>query len=221
MKVYLAGPMRGIPEFNFPAFKIAARALRKIGFDVFSPAEHDLNGGFDPKGMKGEDAELGPAGFNLRDALAADLAYVATQADMVVVLPGWEKSAGAQAEVATAKALALPVKSLAEALGQPQPSPREQSLVRAIGYVCGDRNASYGPPTQDFKRTAALWTAFGFRFVPYDGAEPQPIISHHVANGMILLKQSRTAHQPGKADSWDDTSGYAACGHECAVEEAA
>jgi hypothetical protein len=34
-----------------------------------------------------------------------------------------------------------------------------------------------------------------------------------------LLKQSRLAHQPEKADSWDDTSGYSACGHECVVEE--
>ncbi len=40
-KVYLAGPMRGLPLFNFPAFADAAAKLRAQGYDVFSPAERD------------------------------------------------------------------------------------------------------------------------------------------------------------------------------------
>ena len=40
-KVYVAGPMRGIPEFNFPAFFAAADKLRGDGFAVFNPAERD------------------------------------------------------------------------------------------------------------------------------------------------------------------------------------
>src|SRR5690242_5233216 len=217
--------MRGIPEFNFPAFHAATAELRAHGYEVFSPAEQDENNGLDTAGMVGDNAELGPAGFNLREALAADLDYVCREAEAVVVLPGWEQSSGATAEVSAAHAVGIDVMTLAEALGEQEPeselSPREQSLRRAIGYVCGDRNASYGPPTQDFERTAALWTALGFRIVQHEGAEPQPIRAHHIAQAMILLKQSRLVWQPGKADSWDDTSGYAACGHECAVEEAA
>lgn len=39
MKVYLAGPMSGYPDHNFPAFHAAAKAWRAKGHIVFSPAE--------------------------------------------------------------------------------------------------------------------------------------------------------------------------------------
>lgn len=42
MKIYLAGPMRGIPEFNFPAFHAMACRLRAEGNVVFNPAEKDI-----------------------------------------------------------------------------------------------------------------------------------------------------------------------------------
>jgi hypothetical protein len=38
---YLAGPMTGIPAFNFPAFDLAAADLRAQGIDIVSPAELD------------------------------------------------------------------------------------------------------------------------------------------------------------------------------------
>lgn len=108
MRIYLAGPMRGIPEFNFEAFGNATGALRRKGHTVFSPAERDLDAGFDPTGMTGNE-DLSEHGFDLREALGVDLAYICEHADAVAVLPGWAKSSGARAEVAAAWALGVPV----------------------------------------------------------------------------------------------------------------
>lgn len=98
MKIYLAGPMRGHPEFNFPAFIQKAEELRHIGWEVFSPAERDMAEGFEPWGLKGDMSELDGLGFNLREAIADDLDYICRQADGVYFLPGSSESSGAKLE---------------------------------------------------------------------------------------------------------------------------
>ncbi|HEY6019771.1 MAG TPA: DUF4406 domain-containing protein, partial [Candidatus Paceibacterota bacterium] len=47
-RCYIAGPMRGLPLFNFPCFHHAADTLRILGFEVWSPAEKDEQSGFNP-----------------------------------------------------------------------------------------------------------------------------------------------------------------------------
>lgn len=108
MKIYLCGPMRGIKEFNFPAFDRAAAELRKYGHEVFNPAERDRLAGFSTEGLTGHE-DLAELGFSLRDALAADTEYIAKHADAVALLPRWEHSSGVAAEIALAHALGLPV----------------------------------------------------------------------------------------------------------------
>lgn len=100
--------MRRQPAFGFPPFAEATEALRALGHDVFSPAERDAALGFDPVGMTGHE-DLSTVGFDLRDALASDLAWIARNTDALCVLPGWEHSTGARAEVALAAALDLSV----------------------------------------------------------------------------------------------------------------
>jgi len=111
MKYYLAGPMRGIPEFNFPAFNAAAEKLRAEGHFVFNPAERDNERhGTDISKGNATGCEVKAAadhGFNLREALGDDLAFICREADAIALLPGWEKSKGANAERATAVALGL------------------------------------------------------------------------------------------------------------------
>lgn len=102
--------MQGIPEFNFPRFNAVAKMLRMSGHEVFNPAEKDIerHGGTDiSKGnTSGSLADAkGVHGFSLRQALGEDLDYICHVADTITMLPGWEKSNGAQAEHRTAVAL--------------------------------------------------------------------------------------------------------------------
>jgi hypothetical protein len=110
-KFYLAGPMRGIPEFNFPAFMAKAAELREAGHEVFNPAERDneQHGTDISKGNATGDEALASKqhGFNLRVALAADLKFICEEAEAIYMLPGWSNSKGATAERATALALGL------------------------------------------------------------------------------------------------------------------
>lgn len=107
MKLYLAGPMQGYPDFNFPAFHQAAASLRAQGHMVFSPAEKDIEKhGEDAYLSKtGDIADANAKGFSLRDALYEDTKFICLEADGIAMLPGWENSQGAQAEWALARAL--------------------------------------------------------------------------------------------------------------------
>lgn len=113
MKLYLAGPMRGIAEFNFPAFHAAAAKLRAEGHFVFSPAEKDneRHGTDISKGnVTGcEEYASKQHGFSLREALRLDLEFICNEAEGIALLPGWEHSKGAAAEHTTALALNLEV----------------------------------------------------------------------------------------------------------------
>lgn len=108
-RVYCAGPMTGLPRFNFDAFEEACDLLRALGFHVTSPHEMDLANGFDP------DSE--GAGFDLRKALEEDIAAVQAS-DVVALLPGWEASPGTMVEVLIAGACGIPCLPLADLLLQ-------------------------------------------------------------------------------------------------------
>ncbi len=105
--------MRGIPEFNFPAFHKATAMLRDKGYEVFSPAERDNeHHGTDISAgnLTGDEAQATKDhGFNLRDALCDDLTFICQHATAIAMLPGWENSKGATAEKAVAVALGLEV----------------------------------------------------------------------------------------------------------------
>ena len=71
-------------------------------------------------------------------------------------------------------------------------------LTEAEGLVHGDRNASYGHPLDDFRRTAKMWGAIL-------GVEIRP---EQVGLCMIAVKLSRECHRP-KRDNLVGIAGYA------------
>jgi nucleoside 2-deoxyribosyltransferase len=102
LTVYLAGPMRGYPKFNFPAFDEAENRLARLGFNVISPASMDRELGFNEN--------TDPFTQNdLENCVRRDLDAV-IKCDMVVYLDGSENSVGATAEMAVAKWLGKPIK---------------------------------------------------------------------------------------------------------------
>lgn len=94
MRIYIAGPMTGIPEFNYPAFHTAKADLLAAGFEVRSPADHALG-----------------AHLVWADYMRKDIPWL-LECDAVAVLPGWEGSRGASLEIHIARALEMPVRAI-------------------------------------------------------------------------------------------------------------
>lgn len=195
MKVYVAGPMRGRPFFNFPAFDAARDGLIAQGHEVVSPADLDRQIGFDPYTLDPDwDWNTLPAHFNLADAIARDLAAIQA-VDAYWALPGWENSLGASAEIGVLRWRGC--KWLNETT--------ETILQEAARIVHGARRDFYGHPIDNHGCTAELWAAwlnrrFGHRL---------PLEAEDVCHLLILQKESREAHQK-KRDNIVDICGYAA-----------
>lgn len=95
-KLYIAGPMSGIEDCNYPAFNEAELELHRAGFYVRNPARISA-------GQRAHYVDY------LREDLRALL-----DCDGVAVLPGWEFSTGARNEVNVGGLLKMPVKTVGE-----------------------------------------------------------------------------------------------------------
>jgi hypothetical protein len=244
--LYIAGPMRGIAWFNYPMFDRVAKELRDAGNEVISPADEDRkHDGFDPYANPAHanpDACTFPKTMDFAKTVRRCLDAV-LRCDEIVLLPGWENSNGAVAELTLAMWLNKRVRhlnidydnrityacywtsliSLAVQLSEHHISKVERMglaeqddeddediLAEASRITRGSRQSQYGPPDQDFRRTAGMWSAL-FISKLKDGVTFE---SRDVALAMILLKTSRETHQR-KRDNWVDIAGYASCGSRC------
>lgn len=82
-RIYISGPMTGLPELNFPAFNAEAVRLRALGFEVVNPA--DIN----PEPNTGW--------------------HECMRNDLKALLDGWQQSAGAHLEMHVAHRVGMQI----------------------------------------------------------------------------------------------------------------
>ncbi len=111
-KIYIAGPMRGIPEYNFPAFMEADDLLTLYGWITINPAQVDIDRGFDPKTPQHTLTKK-----DLEDFIVRDI-HLVMSADAICLLEGWEHSKGVGVEIAIAHYCDIPIFFLNGALKQ-------------------------------------------------------------------------------------------------------
>lgn len=91
-RVYLSGPMTGLPDLNYPAFHKKASELREQGYAVANPAEN-----FD-----------GQQDIPRKTCLRQDLRLL-LECDYITFLRGFENSAGALLEAYVARECGIEV----------------------------------------------------------------------------------------------------------------
>lgn len=191
MRVYLSGPMTGLPENNFPAFHAHAAALRAEGYDVVSPAEIQ---------------EAGTWELCLRN----DIRELCT-CDAIALMPGWEGSKGANLELHLAHRLGMRVMHLppqfdlvAHLVRQADFSVRTFGPGARIDGVC-DHIRKELIEVQDSGGDLSEWT--DVIILAFDGALRSGALPHQIIAAVVAKQQRnegrlwpdwRTA-DPGKA----------------------
>lgn len=86
-RIYLSGPMTGLPDFNYPAFNAEAARLRALGYHVENPAENPKQDSWDAY---------------MRKAITQMLTC-----DTIALMPGWLQSKGARIEYELAVSIGI------------------------------------------------------------------------------------------------------------------
>lgn len=190
-RIYIAGPMSGIPEYNFPAFHAATKAWRDAGWEVVNPAELDETiDGFDAK----KDTALSHEHYMRRD-----IPEVA-KCDAVALLPGWENSRGANNEITVANMCGLKFYDALTFEPYQFKARRDNLLNRTERVVYGARQQDYGDARTNHENIAALWSV----------VLKAPVTYQQVIQCMVAVKLARLVNSPDHEDSYIDIAGYAA-----------
>ncbi len=125
-RLYLAGPMSGYAEHNYPEFNSVAALLRADGYEVFNPAEN-VDGGV-----------RRPRSFYMRRDIPALM-----DCDAIVVLPNWQQSRGACLEMWIAIDLDIPIFNCRMRDGSVSLEPIKRLDINDLPF---SREPAIGPP---------------------------------------------------------------------------
>jgi hypothetical protein len=107
MKVYIAGPINGVPDGNRPAFKEAADRVRAAGHEPVNP--WDIPPDHDGPCCPGDPPDHDPVGLHAYGCyLRADILQL-MWCDAIMLLENWHQSRGASTESHIAWSLGLQV----------------------------------------------------------------------------------------------------------------
>lgn len=96
MKIYIAGPMTGLPGHNLAAFAAAKVELDTLGYAAFNPGHRGVIPGYTWREY-------------MRDAIA-----LLVTCDAVALLDDWHRSKGARLEWRIANELEMPCKPVCD-----------------------------------------------------------------------------------------------------------
>ena len=98
-KIFISGPMTGLPDFNFPRFNLAAKQLADAGIDCVNPVDVC-------KKYKKETVLSDPVKFQ---EMVNEQQRLERECDAILLLDGWEKSKGVRLELKTALELGMKI----------------------------------------------------------------------------------------------------------------
>lgn len=188
LRVYIAGPMSGLTDYNFPAFFQMEHDLRGLGYQPINPARLGVM-----------------EGWTWEEYIVRDVPLL-LQCDALITLQGWRASKGASLEVELANTVGIPVvHHLLDLWTTCNPLrednerlPDEPITQEANRLVTTERGAAYGHPLDDFSKIAQIWSALlGCTVTP-----------EQVGLCMIGVKLSREVNAH-KRDTLVDIAGYA------------
>lgn len=184
-RIYIAGPMSGLPSYNYPKFLSVEADLRAMGYEnILNPA-------------KIANGKTGLCySYYIRESL-----NLIKDADAVVFLDGWQNSKGAQLEYHCATTMNLKLFDERYSPLKPEKVEEDKRTVCEIAdnLVSTERQKTYGHPYDNFKDIGRIWgTILNLEDIPPE----------KVGLMMIGVKIAREKFLP-KRDNRIDLCGYA------------